>query len=171
MTVDQELREAFLTSALTEEQRAELEEVGREVHYSEGETLFVEGEPAELLWILLEGEIDLFRTTGGEETLMVTMTTPGQWAGGLVAWGEGAGYRATGRAVTSGRCLAVPSHDLKRLVGEWFPFGGHIIVGIFQTVRNIEAMVRQRESLVALGTSPPDSPTRSTTRPRPRSAP
>ena len=100
MSLDQELREAFLTSALTEEQRSELEEVGREVHYAEGDTLFVEGEPAELLWILLEGEIDLFRTAGGEEALMVTMTTPGQWAGGLIAWGEGAGYRATGRAVT-----------------------------------------------------------------------
>jgi signal transduction histidine kinase len=83
---------------------------------------------------------------------MATMTNPGQWAGGLAAWGEGAGYRATGRGLVPGRCLTVPSAELKRLVGEWFPFGGHMIVGIFQTVRNIEAMARQRESLVALGT-------------------
>ena len=48
--------------------------------------------------------------------------------------------------------LAVPSSELKRLVWEWFPFGGHMILGIWQTVRGIEATARQRESLVALGT-------------------
>ena len=48
--------------------------------------------------------------------------------------------------------LRVPSEDLGRLVGEWFPFGEHMIVGIYQTVRGIEATARQRESLVALGT-------------------
>jgi signal transduction histidine kinase len=85
---------------------------------------------------------------------MMTMTTPGQWAGGLQAWGgagSSAGYRATGRAAGSGRVFKVPSSELGRLVATWFPFGHHMISGIFQTVRNIEATARQRESLVALG--------------------
>lgn len=53
---------------------------------------------------------------------------------------------------TSGRTFNVPSEDLGRLVGEWFPFGKHIVSGLYQTVRGIEAAARQRESLVALGT-------------------
>src|SRR5262245_65148104 len=83
------------------------------------------------------------------------MSTPGQWAGGLTAWGdagEAAGYRATGTALTSGRCFAVPSPELSRLVGSWSPFSKHMVNGVFQTVRSIDATARQRESLVALGT-------------------
>jgi signal transduction histidine kinase len=46
----------------------------------------------------------------------------------------------------------VPSAELGRLVGAWSPFSKHIIGGVFQTVRSIDATARQRESLVALGT-------------------
>jgi signal transduction histidine kinase len=34
----------------------------------------------------------------------------------------------------------------------WFPFGGHLIAGLYGTARRIESTVRQRESLVTLGT-------------------
>jgi signal transduction histidine kinase len=34
----------------------------------------------------------------------------------------------------------------------WFPFGGHLIRGLYHTARSIESTVRQRESLVTLGT-------------------
>ena len=105
--------------------------------------------------ILLDGQIELSRRSGTDTIVLTTMTTAGQWAGGLRAWGDAtssAGYRATGRAVSDGRAFLVPSEDLGRLVGEWFPFGKHMIVGVYQTVRGIEATARQRESLVALGT-------------------
>ena len=46
----------------------------------------------------------------------------------------------------------MPSPDLARLVGTWSPFSKHVIGGVFQTVRSIDATARQRESLVALGT-------------------
>src|SRR4051794_31848648 len=116
MSVTDELRAAFLTSALTDEQRAELEAHAEEGTFAAGEVLFVEGEPASLLWILLEGDVELSRRAGDETVVMATMSVPGQWAGGLEAWAEGAGYRATGRAVGAGRALAVPSTDLGRMV-------------------------------------------------------
>ena len=34
----------------------------------------------------------------------------------------------------------------------WFPFGGHLIQGLYRTARSIESTARQRESLVTLGT-------------------
>ncbi len=150
-----ELREAFLTSGLSESERAQLLEVAEEVSFEPGQVLFVEGEPSDHLWMVLDGAIELSRQSATETIVLATMSTPGQWAGGLRAWGgddSSAGYRATGRAMGPGRGLRVPSEDLGRLVGEWFPFGRHMIVGIYQTVRGIEAMARQRESLVALGT-------------------
>ncbi len=54
--------------------------------------------------------------------------------------------------MSTGRVFRVPSEDLGRLVEQWFPFGKHMINGVYQTIRNIDAMARQRESLVALGT-------------------
>ena len=155
MTVVDDLRSAFLTSALTEEQLAELVEAGREITFAGGDLLFEEGRPADTLWILLDGQIELSRRIGGQTIVVATMSTPGQWAGGLTAWGDAdgaAGYRATGTAVSAGRTLAVASADLARLVGAWSPFSKHLIMGVFQTVRSIDATARQRESLVALGT-------------------
>ena len=153
--VPDDLRAAFLTAGLTDQQRTELFAAGKETFFKRGDELFREGEPADLLWILLEGQIELVRGSVNERFVLATMSTPGQWAGGLRAWGDAsssAGYRATGIAATDGRTFNVPSDDLGRLVGEWFPFGKHMVVGVYQTVRGIEAAARQRESLVALGT-------------------
>ena len=153
MSLSDELREAFLTGGLTEDQRTELIAASDEINFAAGTQLFQEGRPADVLWILLEGQIELTRTIGGQTRVMTTMTTPGQWAGGLAAWGGVDGvYRASGRAVTPGRCLAVPSDDLSALVEKWSPFAKHMVMGVFQTVRSIDTAARERESLVALGT-------------------
>jgi signal transduction histidine kinase len=155
VTIVDDLRGAILTSALTDAQLADLVEAGTEVAFAQGDLLFREGRPADLLWILLEGQIELARQIGNETITMATMGTAGQWAGGLAAWGDPdspAGYRASGTAVTDGRCFTVPAADLARLVGEWSPFSKHLVMGVFQTVRSIDATARQRESLVALGT-------------------
>ena len=79
---------------------------GREISFSPGDELFQEGLPADHLWILLEGRVELSRRSANQTIVLATMSTPGQWAGGLTAWGdadEAAGYRATGHAVTDGR--------------------------------------------------------------------
>jgi signal transduction histidine kinase len=154
MLVD-DLRGAFLTSGLSDQQLGELMAGGQETPFARGDVLFREGEPADFLWILLEGDVQLVRGSVNETVVLATMTTPGQWAGGLRAWSDAsssAGYRATGIAVSDGRTFNLPSEELGRLVGEWFPFGKHIALGLYQTVRGIEAAARQRESLVALGT-------------------
>jgi signal transduction histidine kinase len=155
VTLIDDLRGAALTSVLTDAQLAELVAAGQEVTFAEGDLLFEEGHPAEALWILLDGEIELSRQIGGQTIVMTTMSNPGQWAGGLAAWGDPdnpAGYRASGAALCRGRCFVVPAAELARLVGAWSPFSKHLIMGVFQTVRSIDATARQRESLVALGT-------------------
>src|SRR4051794_26604111 len=139
MSLHDELRAAFLTEGLSDDERAELIAASTEVHFAAGDELFREGRVADALWILLEGEIELTRTIGGQSRVMTTMSTAGQWAGGLSAWGGAEGvYRASGRAVTPGRCLAVPSDELGALVGKWSPFAKHLMLGVYQTVRSID---------------------------------
>jgi signal transduction histidine kinase len=147
-----ELRALFIFDGLTDEQLGELIVVGDEVRFDAGDVLFEQGAPAESWWVLLEGTIDLARRAGREETVVATMARPGVWAGGFRAWAESAGYLATGRGANPGRVLQVPSAALGEKVRAWFPFSVHLIEGFFQTVRNLEALARQREALVALGT-------------------
>jgi len=147
-----ELRALDLFAGLTDDQLAGLRDAGTEVPVEPGVDLFQEGEPADSWWVLLEGELDLVRHTGHEDVVVGRMDTPGRWAGGFRAWDEHGVYLATSRGVTDGRVLRVPAAALRAWTDTWFPLGGHLIRGVYGTARSIESTVRQRESLVTLGT-------------------
>ena len=147
-----DLRPLGLFDGLTDDQLLELIDLGTEVLFVPGEQLFREGEPAEFWWILVDGSVDLVRHVGREETLLGAMDTPGRWAGGFRAWDDHGVYLATGRASAAGRVLRVPAQSLKEWSSAWFPFGTHLLEGLFRTARNFEAVTRQKEALVALGT-------------------
>ena len=165
MLVD-DLRTNFLTGQLTDAQLSELAAAGEEITFAAGEDLFCDSDQAEYLWILLEGKVELVRRSANEAAVLFTMTTPGQWAGGWQAWDDASpegGSRAldprlhpsnrlSGSALSAGRMFRVPSTELSRLASDWFPFAKHLIMGLYQNVRSIEAAAHQRESLVALGT-------------------
>lgn len=151
MRID-DLRDIFLFEGLSDEQLLELAAVGDEVHFDRGDVLFREGEAADFWWVLVEGRVELLRRTRWEESVAGVMDRPGVWAGGFRAWSDQAGYLATGRGTSSGVMLRVPAEALGERARTWFPFGVHLIEGFFQTVRNMEALSRQREALAALGT-------------------
>jgi len=147
-----ELRPVSLFDGLTDGQLAELARDGTEVRIEPGVELFREGEHADFWWVLVDGAIDLLRQTGREVTLVGRMDVPGRWAGGFRAWDEQGVYLATGRGSAAGRVLRVPASALRERVTAWFPFGKHLIEGLYGTARSIEAAARQRQSLVTLGT-------------------
>jgi signal transduction histidine kinase len=147
-----DLRAIFLFDGLSDEQLLELIAVGDEVHFDKGDVLFREGDAADYWWALLDGRIELLRRSGQEESVVRVMDRPGVWAGGFRAWADTAGYLATGCGASPGRILRVPSGALGVLARAWCPFAVHLIQGVFQTVRTMEALSRQREALIALGT-------------------
>ena len=151
MLID-DLRGVFLFAGLSDEQLHELIAAGDEVHFDSGDVLFQEGEAADFWWVLVKGRVELLRRTRWEESVAGVMDRPGVWAGGFRAWSDQAGYLATGRGASPGVMLRVPAAALGERARAWFPFGVHLIEGFFQTVRNMEALSRQREALAALGT-------------------
>src|SRR6266566_280950 len=151
MLID-DLRGVFLFEGLSDKQLLELMAAGDEVHFESGDVLFQEGEAADFCWVLVEGRVELLRRTRWEESVAGVMERPGVWAGGFRAWSDQAGYLATGRGASPGVVLRVPAAALGERARAWFPFGVHLIEGFFQTVRNMEALSRQREALAALGT-------------------
>ena len=151
MDVD-ELRSLPLFTGLTDDQLGELLAAGTEVPIEPGIDLFHEGDHADSWWVLIDGSIDLLRHVGREDVVVGHLDVPGRWAGGFRAWDEHGVYLATARGVSPGRLLAVPSTALRERINAWFPFGGHLVQGLSGTARTIESTVRQRESLVTLGT-------------------
>jgi signal transduction histidine kinase len=151
MDVD-ELRKIFLFEGLNDEQLMALIAVADEVPFDPGDVLFVQGQPAEFLWVLLTGRVEGIRRAGHEETVVALMETPGQWAGGFRAWNGVVGYLLSGRAATRGSCLRVATPALRAWAQACFPFGVHMLDGISQTAHTLESLSRQREALVALGT-------------------
>ena len=147
-----ELRAISLFDGLADGQLAELAGGGTEVRIEPGVDLFLEGEPADFWWVLIDGAVDLLRHIGREDTVVGRMDVPGRWAGGFRAWNEHGVYLATGRGAAGGRVLRIPAEVLRAGVNAWFPFGSHLIQGLYRTARSIEATARQRESLVTLGT-------------------
>ena len=154
MTLADELGATFLFESLTEEQLRTLADLGTVVQFNAGETIFVEGHPAEFLWVLLSGEMDLERHVGGQRLAITTATRPGTYGGGLQGFtgaGTAIGYRATATASKSSRFFRLPSNELGRLVGEWSPVARHFLDGYLQRLESIEATVRERERLISLG--------------------
>jgi len=147
-----ELRSFDIFDGLTDDQLAELVERGTEVRVEPGVELFREGDHADFWWVLVDGAIDLVRHIGREDTLVGKMDAPGRWAGGFRAWDEHGVYLATGRGAAEGRVLRVPAEVLRERFNAWFPFGRHLIEGLYHTARSIESTARQRASLITLGT-------------------
>jgi signal transduction histidine kinase len=151
MRVD-DLRSLSIFESLTDDQLAELIKDGTEIRIEPGIDLFHEGEHADFWWVLVDGAIDLVRHVGREDTVVARMDMPGRWAGGFRAWDEHGTYLATGRGARAGRVLQVPAEALRDRANTWFPFGAHLIAGLYRTARSVESTARQRMSLVTLGT-------------------
>ena len=147
-----ELRPLSLFEGLTDDQLAELAGGGTEVRFEPGVELFHEGERADYWWVLVDGAVDLVHHIGREDTVVGKMDVPGRWAGGFRAWDEHGVYLATGRGAADGRVLRVPADVLRDRLNAWFPFGKHLIQGLYHTARSIESTARERASLITLGT-------------------
>ena len=147
-----ELRSFTIFDGLSGDQLAELAQGGTEVRIEPGVELFREGEHADYWWVLIDGAVDLMRHIGREDTMVGRMDVPGRWAGGFRAWDEHGVYLATGRGATRGRVLRLPAEVLREKINAWFPFGRHLIEGLYRTARSIESTARQRASLITLGT-------------------
>lgn len=147
-----ELRGLNLFAGLTDEQLDDLASDGEFAPFAEGDVLFTEAEPALHWWVLIDGSIDLLRHVGREDTVVARMDMPGRWAGGFRAWDEGGSYLATGRGAERGTVFRLPAEALRDRFAQWFPFGAHLIGGVYHTARSIESTARQRSALITLGT-------------------
>lgn len=84
MDIDISLEKSELFSGLSSLHREEIKKSGKEVALEKGKTLFLEGEPGQSFFLLLEGSIKLFRTTEEGREIIVKILTGGEIFGEVV---------------------------------------------------------------------------------------
>ena len=150
-----ELRRLFLFERLPDDKLAALASAGSVETYPAGSVLYKSGEPADNLWVLLDGKMELSRIVGGVAVGVHEATQPGTYAGGMRAFvdeGQGSLYRTTCATKTPTRLFRIPSETLGELVDRWLPLATHLLSGYLGRLESIEAVVRGRAHLISLGT-------------------
>jgi signal transduction histidine kinase len=150
-----ELRELFLFEKLDEDQLEWLAERGELADYQAGETIYRAGEPAERLFVLLEGTLSMLMRGGGAEFEVNRTSHRGTYAGAFFAYLDlplARSYAGSLRAVTDCRFWVLSAADFGWAVREWFPMATHMLEGFAVQGMGSQQTVSTRERLVALGT-------------------
>ena len=147
MTND-ELRRLFLFESFSEEQLAWVAANSTVVRFEAHEHVFVEGQPAMGLWVLVEGEWRISRLIGGFDSPMNTTAQPGTWAGGLPL--VGGTHQISGVTTSPSTFLHIPDAGVEHMLAHGFPIATHLLAGISTGARRSEALRSQHEKLAAL---------------------
>jgi C4-dicarboxylate-specific signal transduction histidine kinase len=143
------LRKVPLFANLKDEDKVCIEET-EEWRLPAGEMLVEEGKPAEYFFVLLEGEISVWKKHAGQE-IVVARYRPGAFFGEVPLL-LGTPYMVSARAECDCRLIVFPEEAFWRLLRLCPPIAGEIFRAMAARLRNLEGSKRQQEKLAALGT-------------------
>jgi CRP/FNR family transcriptional regulator len=86
----------------------------RSVAFARHQSVFVEGEPCDGLWIVAEGRLKVFRTSSHGREQVLHVEGPGATLGEVPLFDRG-GYVASATTLTAARLIWVPRRDLEQL--------------------------------------------------------
>jgi signal transduction histidine kinase len=138
-----------LDHVLTDEQVALLVPFGIERRLAVGELLFDENAPVNSLYVVLDGQICIYRLEGKQENEIGTHL-PGEFTGGLaVLTGKRSIHRA--RATSPSRVLEIDSGAFYRMAAEVPDVAEVFISRLASRLRETQRAFRQQEKMAALG--------------------
>ena len=143
------LRKVPLFANLKEEDKECVEET-EEWRLPSGQMLVEEGKHAEYFFVLLEGEISVWKRHA-EQDVVVARNRPGAFFGEVPLL-LGTPYLLSGRAERDCRLIAFPEEAFWKLLRLCPAISGEIFRAMVTRLRNLEGSARQQEKLEALGT-------------------
>jgi signal transduction histidine kinase len=149
----EELRSLFLFEKLTDDQLGRLCREGRVETYQPG-PIFVEGDPATCLYVLIEGTVVTSRKVGQDDVDITRTSQRGVYGGAFQAYlGDRTpqNYAMSMRATEPSRFYVLGADCFAQIMNEWFPMAVHLLEGLFFGGRATQQAVGQRERLLALG--------------------
>ena len=148
-----ELRTLFLFEKLTDEQLGRLCSEGY-VEVIEPGPVFAEGDPAENLYVLIEGTLVTSRKVGADDVEMARTSQRGVYTGAFMAYlGDRVpqAYQQSMRVTETTRFYVLGAECFSQIMNEWFPMPVHLLEGLFIGGRRSQEAIGQRERLLALG--------------------
>ena len=149
-TIADRLRDTPLFGGLDDEQLGRLVELGEIVDLAPDEVLIREGDEADALYVVLDGQLEVTKRTGSSE-IPLARVGPGALQGEIAAL-EGGRRLASVRALTEAEVLRIPVGAIRELLGA----GPDVALAVIRTavgrLREIESTLREREKLAGLGT-------------------
>lgn len=148
-----ELRTLFLFEKLADDQLSWLCERGH-VELFEPGWVCREGESADFFYVLLSGSIVLSRQVGEDDVEVNRTDQRGVYGGAFQAYlGDRVPQRYINsiRATAPSRFFVLDATSFAELMRDWFPMALHLLEGLFFGSQNAQAVLGQRERLLALG--------------------
>jgi signal transduction histidine kinase len=143
------LRKVPLFANLKDEDKVCIEET-EEWRLPAGRLLFQEGQHAEHFFVLLEGEIVVWKKQGDQE-IVVARNRPGAFFGEIPLL-LGTPYMLSGRAEGDCRLIVFPEEAFWKLLRLCPAISGEIFRSVATRLRNIEGSAQQQQKLEAIGT-------------------
>jgi signal transduction histidine kinase len=150
----EELRSLFLFTDLSDEQLAWVAENADVIAVAAGEDVVLEGDPADCFHVLLSGTIAMSRVIQGEKVETGRTDQRGVYFGAVQFYLQdetARDYAMTVRALTDCTALALPATEFATVFARWFPMAVHLLEGMLLGLRRGNALVAERERLLALG--------------------
>ena len=149
----EELRTLFLFEKLTDDQLAWLCGQGH-VEQVEPGPLYAEGQPAQKLYVLLDGTLVMSRRVGADDIETGRTSSVGVYAGAFMAYlGDRVPqvYNNSVRVTEPSRFFVLDSDKFAQLMNDWFPMAVHLLEGLIFGNKSAQEAIGQRERLLALG--------------------
>src|SRR6266446_10233664 len=119
-----------------------------ELHLKGGETYIREGDPADTMFVVLEGQLQARGELGGE-TIIVS-NKPGDVTG-VLPFSRMKQATVTGRAVTESRLLRFPASLFPELVQKMPELTKRLVGVMSDRIREVTRIEQQRDRLASLG--------------------
>ena len=145
-----ELRAVEGFDMLGDRKLADLALKAQELHLEAGDFLFKQGEPADTVYVFLEGDLETFVTSDGRDMMTTAHHRPGTLIG-VVSALTGDPFLATTKALAPSRVAAIAAVDFRAATRQETRFEQSVLQLFGPVYARMEAELRQREKLAALG--------------------
>lgn len=114
--ISADLTQNHLFSGLNETQLARVRQHAVQVHLADGEALFEQGDPADRFFLLIEGQVKLFRLSPAGNEKVVDIVTPGNTFGEALMFLERPHFPVGAQALKASEVVSINAHDFAAML-------------------------------------------------------
>ena len=135
-------------SGLPEDQVAWFLAQSQEIHLKEGEVCVRQGDPADAMFVILDGQFQWRGEFSGETVIFTSKTGD---VTGVLPFSRMTQFTVTGRALTDGRILRFPASLFPDLIQKMPELARRLVGMMSDRIREATRIEQQRDRLAALG--------------------